>query len=82
MSKVLPLDIHIIAHTHDDTGYTMTVDEYYEANIQHILTTVTAELQKNPARRFTYVEIAFFAMWWEKQSNANKVHKGSLLLVP
>lgn len=23
------LDVHIIAHTHDDTGYLETVDEYY-----------------------------------------------------
>ena len=66
------LDIHIIAHTHDDTGYLSTVDEYYESNVRSILTTVTAELRKNPARKFTYVEIAFFAMWWEEQTNATR----------
>jgi hypothetical protein len=48
-----PLDVHIIAHTHDDTGYLSTVDEYYESNVRSILTTVTQELQKNPARKFT-----------------------------
>ena len=66
------LDVHIIAHTHDDTGYLSTVDEYYESNVRSILTTVTQELQKNPARRFTYVEIAFFAKWWDEQNNATK----------
>ena len=67
-----PLDVHIISHTHDDTGYLSTVDEYYESNVRSILTTVTEELQKNPARRFTYVEIAFFAKWWDEQNNSTK----------
>ena len=66
------IDVHIICHTHDDTGYLRTVDEYYESNVQHILTTVTEELQKNPARRFSYVEIKFFAMWWELQTEDTK----------
>lgn len=66
------LDVHIIAHTHDDTGYLSTVQEYYDTAVESILTTVTAELDKNPARRFTYVEIAFFSMWWEKQSEPTK----------
>jgi hypothetical protein len=66
------IDVHIICHTHDDTGYLKTVDEYYESNVQHILTTVTQELQKNPARRFSYVETKFFAMWWELQTDDTK----------
>jgi len=49
------------------------VAEYYESNVRSILTTVTAELQKNPARRFTYVEIAFFAIWWDEQTDDSKV---------
>eukprot|EP01047_Picozoa_sp_COSAG01_P038826 COSAG01_NODE_3170_length_6472_cov_2.238820_5_plen_441_part_00 len=71
-SSIEPLDVHIIAHTHDDTGYLSTVDEYYESNVRSILTTVTQELQKNPERKFTYVEIAFFAKWWEEQTNVTK----------
>lgn len=66
------LDVHIISHTHDDTGYLSTVAEYYASNVRSILTTVTQELQKNPARRFTYVEIAFFALWWEEQDEPTK----------
>jgi alpha-mannosidase len=66
------IDVHIVCHTHDDTGYLSTVEEYYQSNVQHILTTVTTELQKNPARRFSYVETKFFAMWWELQTEATK----------
>jgi hypothetical protein len=31
------LDVHIIAHTHDDTGYLSTVDEYYESRVRSSL---------------------------------------------
>ena len=56
----------------DDTGYLSTVDEYYQSNVKHILTTVTQQLKKNKDRRFTYVETAFFAMWWGNQNETTK----------
>ncbi|OQR72658.1 lysosomal alpha-mannosidase-like [Tropilaelaps mercedesae] len=34
-----------------------------------ILDSVVEELQKNPDRRFIYVEMAFFSRWWEEQSS-------------
>eukprot|EP01088_Endostelium_zonatum_P015287 TRINITY_DN367_c0_g1_i1.p1 TRINITY_DN367_c0_g1~~TRINITY_DN367_c0_g1_i1.p1 ORF type:complete len:994 (-),score=215.51 TRINITY_DN367_c0_g1_i1:47-2986(-) len=75
-----PLNIHIIAHTHDDVGWLKTVDQYYyganntiqRAGVQYILDTVVSELQKNPARRFIYVEIAFFKRWWNQQNEGMK----------
>ena len=57
--------LNCIATNNAPTGYLSTVDEYYESNVRHILTTVVAELEKNPERKFTYVEIAFFQMWWQ-----------------
>jgi hypothetical protein len=31
----LPIfDVHIIAHTHDDTGYLSTIEEYYQSNVK------------------------------------------------
>ncbi len=39
---------------------------------QYIINTVIDELQANPARRFVYVEIAFFAKWWGYQTDARK----------
>ena len=37
-----------------------------------ILTTVVNELLKDPAKRFTYVEMKFFSMWWQQQSEERK----------
>ena len=74
------LDVHIIAHTHDDVGWLKTVDEYYvganssiqQAGVRYILDSVVAALQVNSARRFSYVEVAFFSRWWSEQTNATK----------
>jgi alpha-mannosidase len=37
-----------------------------------ILSTTVQELLKNPARKFTYVEMKFFSMWWEEQTETTK----------
>ena len=34
-----------------------------------ILDNVIRELQEDPARRFVYVEMAFFSMWYWRQDN-------------
>ncbi|XP_022651208.1 lysosomal alpha-mannosidase-like isoform X2 [Varroa jacobsoni] len=62
------LNIHIISHTHDDVGWVHTVDHYYEYNVKYILDSVIEELQKDPERRFIYVEMAFFTKWWNEQT--------------
>ena len=57
-----------------------TVHEYYTGENHHasygcvrcIITTVYEELMNHPHRRFTFVEIAFFQMWWREQSDVVK----------
>ena len=75
-----PLNVHIVPHTHDDVGWLKTVDQYYSgtnrsidpAGVKYILDTVVQELQRDARRTFIYVEIAFFARWWNEQSDATK----------
>ncbi|CAF4525369.1 unnamed protein product, partial [Didymodactylos carnosus] len=70
------LNVHLVAHTHDDVGWLKTVDQYYygarsdiqRASVQYILDSVIESLVQNPERRFIYVEIAFFWRWWNQQS--------------
>lgn len=70
------LNVHIVAHTHDDVGWLKTVDQYYygskntiqKASVQSILDSVVQELLKDANKRFIYVESAFFFKWWEKQT--------------
>ena len=60
------LNIHIVAHTHDDTGYLMTTDEYYIEIIQFIFDTMVPSLTTNKERKFSYVEMAYFQRWWSE----------------
>ncbi|XP_048256757.1 lysosomal alpha-mannosidase-like isoform X2 [Haliotis rufescens] len=72
------INVHIVPHTHDDVGWLKTVDQYFygdhndiqTAGVQYILDSVIPELQKDPTRRFIYVEIAFFARWWREQDDS------------
>nr|CAD7458124.1 unnamed protein product [Timema tahoe] len=53
------LNVHLIAHTHDDVGWLKTVDQYYygshtltqRAGVQYILDSVIQELKNDPQKR-------------------------------
>ncbi|TRY82085.1 hypothetical protein DNTS_024091 [Danionella cerebrum] len=74
------LNVHLVPHTHDDVGWLKTVDQYFyggrnniqHAGVQYILDSVIDQLQKDPARRFIYVETAFFYRWWKQQSQSTR----------
>lgn len=74
------LNVHIVAHTHDDVGWLKTVDQYYygsktfyqKASVKNILDSVIAALLQDPQRRFIYVESAFFFKWWDHQTDELK----------
>ena len=64
----------MIPHTHDDVGWLKTMDEYFSgtnqgthhATVDIILDTVVEQMDKRPNTKFTYVEIKFFTMWYER----------------
>lgn len=53
-------------HSHDDTGWIRTVDEYYEEQVRFTYDSVVRELLLRPDRRFVFVEMAYFARWWRE----------------
>lgn len=67
LSCAQSINVHLVAHTHDDVGWQVTVDQYYIGNVQYIITTVIEQLLANPERKFIYVEQAFFQRWWRQQ---------------
>lgn len=72
------INVHLVPHTHDDTGWQVTVDRYFVTNVFYIIDTVIKELLNDVNRKFIYVETGFFARWWEeasdvKRDNARKV---------
>ena len=68
------LKVHIVPHSHDDVGWLKTVDEYFtgvdagrsHASVDLILTEVVEQLLLDPKKRFTYVEMKYFTMWYKK----------------
>ncbi|KAJ4729552.1 Alpha-mannosidase [Melia azedarach] len=72
------LNVHLVAHTHDDVGWLKTVDQYYVGSnnsiqgacVQNVLDSVIPALLADKNRKFIYVEQAFFQRWWEEQSDA------------
>ena len=74
------LYVHICPHSHDDVGWLKTVDEYFtgskqsiaRAEVQMIIDTTINELIKDPNKRFTQVEMKFFTMWWDRQTDEMK----------
>ncbi|GJP85072.1 hypothetical protein CLOP_g15174 [Closterium sp. NIES-67] len=69
------LNVHLVAHSHDDVGWLKTVDQYYVgsnnsiqvAAVQYILDTVVEQLSLDPNRKFIQVEQGFFQRWWRRQ---------------
>ncbi|KAK0161282.1 hypothetical protein PV327_009769 [Microctonus hyperodae] len=69
------LNVHLVAHTHDDVGWLKTVDQYYygsktsiqNAGVEYIIDSVIQALKRNPERKFIYVETAFLWKWWQRQ---------------
>eukprot|EP00935_MAST-01C_sp_MAST-1C-sp1_P000879 g879.t1 len=61
------INVHLVPHTHDDTGWQVTVDQYFFTEVYYVLDTLVPQLAENPDRRFMYVETGFFARWWIQQ---------------
>lgn len=81
------INVHLVCHTHDDSGWLKTVDQYYYganqtiqmAGVQYILDNVIESLLVNPTRRFTYAEMSFFTRWWNEQGDQRKAEVTKLV---
>ncbi|XP_017786043.1 PREDICTED: lysosomal alpha-mannosidase-like [Nicrophorus vespilloides] len=77
--KLDEINVHLVPHSHDDVGWVKTVDEYFDEDVNNILSTVVKALQENPRRRFIQVETAYFYKWWFLQDDGTKENVKRLL---
>ncbi|KAI6191700.1 Alpha-mannosidase [Aphelenchoides bicaudatus] len=67
------MNVHIVPHSHDDMGWIKTVDDYYtgqtkrlvNVGVEYIFNTVIQELEKDPAKRFSFAEVGYLTRWLE-----------------
>jgi lysosomal alpha-mannosidase len=72
-----PLNVHVAPHSHQDTGWGETYLQYYYGtgpygpqfrNATKVFSQVVKGLLEDPARRFSFVEQAFFQLFYESAS--------------
>ncbi|KAK0056601.1 lysosomal alpha-mannosidase [Biomphalaria pfeifferi] len=72
------LNIHLIAHSHIDVGWTHTVDDFYTGAAvgtsctKCILDLTIKELAKNPERRYIFIEMKYFSRFWQEIDEKDK----------
>lgn len=74
------LNVHVICHTHLDTGWVETFEQYYFGYVQTIINSVVKSLYENPRRRFIFVETSFLMRWWRDQDNYTRSRFKKLVL--
>ena len=57
----------------------MTVDQYFAQDVYYTIDTVVESLTLDPNRKFIYVEVAFFARWWEQSDDVKRAKATTLV---
>ncbi|KAJ6754218.1 ALPHA-MANNOSIDASE 2X [Salix purpurea] len=81
------LKVFVVPHSHNDPGWKLTVDEYYDMQSRHILDTIVHTLSKDPRRKFIWEEMSYLERWWrdasveKRESFTNLIKTGQLEIV-
>ncbi|KAK6798720.1 hypothetical protein RDI58_006423 [Solanum bulbocastanum] len=81
------LKIFVVPHSHNDPGWKLTVEEYYDRQSKHILDTLVETLPKDSRRKFIWEEMSYLERWWrdatneKKETFTNLVRNGQLEIV-
>ncbi|KAL2505094.1 Alpha-mannosidase 2 [Abeliophyllum distichum] len=81
------LKVFVVPHSHNDPGWKLTVEEYYDRQSRHILDTIVETLSKDNRRKFIWEEMSYLERWWrdasdvKKESFINLVRNGQLEIV-
>lgn len=81
------LKIFVVPHSHNDPGWKLTVEEYYDRQSRHILDTIVESLSRDARRKFIWEEMSYLERWWRDSSDGkreafrNLVKNGQLEIV-
>lgn len=63
------LNVIIIPHSHNDPGWIMTFEQYFQQKTRGILDTIVNVLSEKQTRKFVWAETSYLSLWWEQASN-------------
>ena len=66
--------LHIIVtpHSHNDPGWLMTFEQYFEQRTKNILNTIVNALSEKKTRKFIWAEVSYLSLWWAQASEDMK----------
>ncbi|KAK4272059.1 hypothetical protein QN277_020659 [Acacia crassicarpa] len=66
------LKVFVVPHSHNDPGWKLTVEEYYDRQSRHIIDTIVETLSKDSRRKFIWEEMSYLQRWWRDASDTKK----------
>ena len=62
-------EVFLVPHSHCDTHWKRTFEDYYAFPVRRILEAVVWSLWQAPARRFTWADVSFLAYWMARRGD-------------
>ncbi|CAL5379400.1 unnamed protein product [Camellia sinensis] len=66
------LKVFVVPHSHNDPGWKLTVEEYYDRQSRHILDTISRLFRRDPRCKFIWEEMSYLERWWKDASETKK----------